>query len=94
MWRKQSIPSEWVDRLVAFKAFASAEELARTHPPAHKLSSDGMEIWHYPLGVLAGTLYAIHVAVSSDGAPMAYIHMEPSTGPDTVRPSRPRWRLW
>jgi hypothetical protein len=92
--QKQSIPSEWVKRLIAFKAYASADELAKSHPPPHKMKSDGMEIWHYPLGVLAGTLYAIHVAVSSDGVPVAYMHMEPSAGPDTVKPSRPWWRLW
>ena len=53
-----------------------------------------MEIWHYPLGVLAGTLYSIHVAVSANAAPMAYMHMEPSSAPDTAKGKRPWWRFW
>ena len=94
MPQKQSIPSEWGDHLTAFMAFASADELAKAHRPPRKMSSDNTKVWHYPLGVLAATLYAIHVAVSSDGVPVASMHTEPSTQPDTVRPSRPWWRLW
>ena len=94
MPQKSSVPSEWVERLIAFKAFASADELSTAHPPAHKMSTGGVEIWHYPLGVSGGTLYSIHVTVSGDGIPMAYMHMEPSDAPDTVKPSRPWWRFW
>jgi hypothetical protein len=94
MPQKQSIPLEWLDRLTAFKEFASAEELARSHPPPHKMTAVGMEIWHYPFGILGGTLYAIHVAVSGGAAPMAYMYMEPCNEPDTVKPRRPWWRFW
>ena len=94
MPQKSSLPSEWVERLTAFKAFSSAAELEKLHPPPHKMASGGTEIWHYPLGVIAGTLYSIHIAVAGNDAPMAYMHMEPSRAPDTVRPQRPWWRFW
>jgi hypothetical protein len=94
MPQKTSIPSEWVERLNAFKEFSSAAELEKSHPPPHRMASGGEEIWHYPLGVIAGTLYSIHVAVSGTGAPMTYMFMEPSNAPDTVKPKRPWWQLW
>jgi hypothetical protein len=95
MPQKSPVPSEWIERVNAFKAFASSSELAAVHPPPHKMTSGGMEIWHYPLGVVAGTLYSVHVAVSGNDAPMAYMHMEPSDAPDTlVVPKRPWWRFW
>jgi hypothetical protein len=92
MSQKSAIPSAWVERLAAFKRFATAAELAQAHPPAHKTRSGGTEIWHYPLGVTGGTLFAIHVAVADAGAdapaPMAYMHMEPTGAPDTVQTNR------
>jgi hypothetical protein len=77
------LPREWIERVNAFKAFASPCELAAAHPPPHKMASGEMEIWHYPLGVVAGAVYSIHVAVSGDDAPIAYMHMEPTAAPDT-----------
>ena len=95
MPQKSSVPSEWIERVNAFKAFASSRELAAVHPPPHRMASGETEIWHYPLGVIAGTLYSIHVAVSGKDAPMAYMHMEPSDAPDTVAaPKRPWWQFW
>ena len=96
MSQKSPVPSEWVERLAAFKRFTSAAELAESHAPAHKIQSPGMEIWHYPLGANGGMLYAIHVAVSPGHAPMAYMHMEPTSVADTVqlKESRPWWRFW
>lgn len=94
MPQEPTIPREWVERLNAFKAFSSAADLAKAHPPPHKSASGGMEIWHYPLGVAAGTLYSIHVSVSGDGAPMAYMYTEPTDAPDTARPKPLPWYLW
>ena len=88
MAQKPSIPSAGVEQLAAFKRFATATELAQAHPPVHKTRSGGTEIWHYPLGATGGTLYAIHVAVADAGAPMAYMHMEPTDAPDTVQTNR------
>ena len=62
-------------------------------PAAHKLTDPAMEIWHYPLGIAAKTLYSIHVAVDGDSAPMAYMHVEPTDQPDTVA-ARPWWKFW
>jgi hypothetical protein len=95
MPQKSPVPVEWIERVNAFKAITSPRELEAAYPPPHKMASAGMEIWHYPLGVVAGTLYAIHVAVSGNDAPMAYMHMEPSDAPDTVAaPKHPWWRFW
>jgi hypothetical protein len=78
MAQKSAVPQDWVDRLAAMKRFSSAVELAEVYPPAHKVQRGTMEIWHYPLGVAGGMLYSIHVALSGEGAPQAYMHMEPS----------------
>jgi hypothetical protein len=85
---------EWMRRLEAIKQCrTSAELLARHGEPAHKLEDPALEIWHYPLGIAGGTLYSIHVAVAGDDAPTAYLHVEPTSEPDTVAP-RPWWRFW
>jgi hypothetical protein len=94
MPQQPSVPQEWVERLNAFQAFTSAAELEKSHPPPHRIAAGEMEIWHYPLGVLAGTLYSIHVAVSANAAPMAYMHMKPSSAADTAKGKRPWWPFW
>jgi hypothetical protein len=43
-----------------------------------------MEIWHFPLGIAAGTLYSIHVAVMGDRQPQVYMHVELTSQPDTA----------
>jgi hypothetical protein len=76
------------------KAISNAAELVLAHgAPPHKVQHGGIEIWHYPLGVVAGMLYSIHVAVEGDNASQVYMHMEPITAPDTVREARPWWRF-
>jgi len=94
MAQKSAVPQDWVDRLAALKRFSSAAELAEAYPPTHKVQRGTMEIWHYPLGVAGGMLYRIHVALAGEGAPQAYMHMEPSEAPDTFRKPRPWWRFW
>src|SRR3954463_12078980 len=41
MQQRSSIPPEWVERLVAIRAFTSAADLATAHPPPHKITSAG-----------------------------------------------------
>ncbi len=97
MPQRKTIPTEWVERLEALKAFKSATELSTVHPPQHEDRTPTMNIWHYPLGVVGGTFYAIHVAVPDGKAPMAYMYMQPSDLPDTVEVTsvaRPWWRFW
>lgn len=86
--------ADWINRLEAMKRCSTTTELLGRHgEPAHRLKDSGVEIWHYPLGVADGSLYAIHVAVGSDGVPMAYMHLEPTTMPNPVK-VRPWWRFW
>ena len=88
--------SEWIGRLEAMKRCRTVSELVERHgKPAHKdrVEDPATEIWHYPLGISGGTLYGIHVAVRGEDAPMAYMHMEPTSEADTVAPRR-WWELW
>ena len=81
----------WELRLQDMKACTSIAELVRQFgEPSHKVPQDGFEIWHYPLGVAAGTLYSIHVSVWPDQTRKIYMHMEPSNAPDTPV-QRPRF---
>lgn len=72
---------------------STAELVGSYGEPAHKVAEPGMQIWHYPLGIAKGTLYSVHVAVTGESAPMAYMHMEPSGLPDTAS-GRPWWKFW
>jgi len=95
MPQKLDLPEDWIRQLEAMQRYRSASELAKTHgAPAHKVRHGELEIWHYPLGVLSGMLYSVHVAVENDEASQTYMAMEPSAGPDTVQPQRPWWRFW
>jgi hypothetical protein len=80
----------WQRHLQQMKACKSIADLVRQHgEPSHKVPQDGFEIWHYPLGVAGGTLYSIHVSVWPDQRSQIYMHMEPTSAPDTPaqRPS-------
>jgi hypothetical protein len=97
MSQKKPIPAEWLGRLEAMKEIGRPTDLIDKFGLApHKVQHGEMEIWHYPLGVVGGMLYSIHVAVVNDDASQIYMHMEPSTAPDTLRglPRRPWWRFW
>jgi hypothetical protein len=95
MAQKSDVAEEWIRQLEAMKRFHSAAALAKEYgPPPHKVRQGELEIWHYPLGVLGGMLYSVHIAVEGDEASQTYMAMEPSNASDTVRPLRPWWRFW
>src|SRR5215469_14865023 len=82
----------WQRRLQEMKACKSVTELVRQHgEPSHKVPQDGFEIWHYPLGVASGMLYSIHVSVWPNQSSQIYMHMEPTSAPETPT-ARPRFR--
>lgn len=86
--------AQWTRRLDAMKRCRTPAQLIAVHgEPAHKLTESAMEIWHYPLGIAAGMLYSIHVAVDRHNKPVAYLHVEPTDNPDTVA-ARRWWRFW
>ena len=75
------------------KRVQSAFSLENEHgAPPHKQQHGEVEIWHYPLGIVGGMMYAIHVAVVGDDASQTYMFTEPSESPDTVHSRRPWWR--
>lgn len=69
-----------------------AELIAHFGEPHHKEQQDGFEIWHYPLGAASGTLYSVHVSVWPNQTLQAYMHMEPTSIPDS--PRRAWWQFW
>ncbi len=81
----------WQRRLQQMKECKSITDLVRLHgEPPHKVPQEGFEVWHYPLGVAGGTLYSIHVSVWPDQARQIYMHMEPTSLPETPV-ERPRF---
>lgn len=72
----------WQRRIERMKRCSTADELIRCcGQPAHRVDVPKMSIWHYPLHVIGGTFYSIHVAVI-DGTPkQVYLAMEPTTEP-------------
>jgi hypothetical protein len=85
---------EWQRRVEQMRQARNAVELAEQHgQPHHKQKHGAMEIWHYPLGILDGTLYSAHAAILADQSLQVYMHMEPATG-DAPAPRRPWWRFW
>jgi hypothetical protein len=90
MAAKSSNLEQWARLLEEMKRCKSAAELVQAHgQPAHKLSQGDIEIWHYPLGVDQGLLYAIHGAVQGDQLKQLYLHMEPTA--DSTLPAKPPW---
>jgi hypothetical protein len=83
----------WTRRLEGMKSCRTTAELVKNHgAPAHKVQHGAMEIWHYPLGIVNGTLYSIHVAVAGTEAAQVYMHLEPTSEGRADR--RPWWRFW
>jgi hypothetical protein len=85
---------QWERRLQQMRDCKRVADLVRQYgEPPHKVSQDGFEIWHYPLGAEAGMLYSIHVSVWPDQSPQIYLHMEPTDVQDSA-PHRPWWMFW
>ena len=90
MAAKSAKLEKWSRLLEELKRCKSAEELVRAHgPPAHKLQQGEIEIWHYPLGVDQGFLFAIHAAVNGGQLKQIYLHMEPTA--EGAPPPKPPW---
>ena len=68
----------WKRRIARMKRCRTPEELTkRCGKPHHTLEEDGITFWHYPLKVIAGTFYAIHVAFLTGAPAQAYVHVTP-----------------
>jgi hypothetical protein len=70
---------QWRQRLQAVKSCHSTDEVVRTlGSPDRKVPERGREIWHYPLGVVGGSLYSIHVVAGEGALNEAYMHATPA----------------
>jgi hypothetical protein len=84
--------TDWERRVLEMqKCKRVAELVAQYGEPHHKVQQAGFEIWHYPLGVVSGTLYSVHVSVQPDQSCQAFMFMEPSDLADSPV-HRPRIR--
>ena len=83
----------WSRRLVEMQGCKTVADLVGKYgEPHHKVQQDGLEIWHYPLGVADGLLYSIHVSVWPDKY-QAYMFFEPASLSDSP-PQRAWWQFW
>ena len=74
----------WTNLLNQMKRCKTLKDLiALRGEPPHRVLEQDFQIWHYPLGVDSGMLYAIHVAVKPDQSFQAYFHMQPSKAAGT-----------
>lgn len=79
----------WERRIARMKRCRTPQELVRRFgEPDHKLEQEDVAIWHYPLKVIDGWLYAIHVAVMDGSVSQVYIHISSITAPPAP-PSAP-----
>jgi len=70
----------WQRRIDRMKRCSTPDELVkRCGKPAHRIDSPGVCVWHYPLRVIDGTLFSIHVAVDNGNHMQVYLAMEPTT---------------
>lgn len=68
----------WQHRIARMKRCRSLDELRTAcGEPDHVVDAGDMMIWQYPLRVVGGMLYSIHVAVIDDRPDQVYLHMEP-----------------
>jgi hypothetical protein len=57
----------------------TTDELVRTAgPPSHRVPQRDEEIWHYPLGVVDGSLHSIHAVVAQGEVKQVYMHAIPA----------------
>jgi hypothetical protein len=76
---KDPRPREWRLRLEAMMRCNTTDELVRTcGPPEHKVPQRDEEIWHYPLGVVEGSLRSIHAVTSNRKVKEVYMHAMPA----------------
>ncbi len=78
MSKARSEFANWENRLRVIRACHSVADLVKEHgEPLHKARHNELDIWHYPLGSLMGTIYSIHVAITEGQISQAYFHLEP-----------------
>src|SRR5690349_9131974 len=69
---------EWRLRLEAMMRCRTTDELVRTCcPPDRRVPQRDEEIWHYPLGVVEGSLHSIHAVTSGGEVKQVYMHAMP-----------------
>jgi hypothetical protein len=70
---------EWQQRLDAMMRCRTAEDLVRMcGPPDRRIPQRDDEIWHYPLGVVEGSLRSIHAVTNNGKVNQVYIHAIPA----------------
>lgn len=70
---------QWHRRIRRMKGCATPEELLeRCGKPERVFQGDDVDIWHYPLREIGGTVYSIHVAFTDGGPVQVYLHLEPA----------------
>jgi hypothetical protein len=85
---------EWQRRLKKMQECHTLDALVTLcGPPRHKVQREGVEIWHYPLGVESDMTYSIHVSVRPDHSKQAFLYFEPAIARHSALGPR-WWQFW
>ena len=70
---------QWRHRLKTMQSYHTTGEVLRTFGvPGQRVAERDREIWHFPLGVVQGSLYSIHAVTSNGELNEAYLHAMPA----------------